>query len=1003
MLVEKLVKIPQRFNQLLTTVLLVLWLVLSMPAHAQQLIEVGGELTENTTWTNEFTYIVIDDLIVPEGVELVIMPGVKVQFYANRGLFVEQGSLKVFGAYESEIDTVRFELLEGQLWKGISLNKVEGENTNVIDHAFIEGGEIGIRLVESTEVVVSNSSVLGGVTNILIDNSSNNLIYNNHFGDNGNVAMDISAIGFKNVSAENRIENNQFSNSRYTNLRVRFENNGACPGNQIINNHFTGADVGLFIGNSDFVNNDSILIQGNVFYDIGTETFGYSISSGMDNTIIKHNIFWQNTLAIELRRGNQFDIRRNSFYQNKDALAVRRNANNVSIIRNTFTGNSNYVISFHEGNGLVSEKNNILNNSLADGIMRNQTADDIDISFGYWGTTDSTAIAAMMYDFYNDETLGKLHFNPYLEVADTISPVSPPHQVYLQLKNGQTRLSWKRNPEQDILGYAVYQGDMLQYQFEESPIIVSDTILWLSGDQTGQEFAVTAFDMEGYGLTARRFGHESPYAFAVGMPFAGADTAICSNIPEFEIIHSTVPFAFESLFWTTNGDGVFNNDAILRPVYTPGPLDKENGAVRLSLNVMADGILYQDSFKLTLSNIPEVFAGFDLIIPLTDSVILSEAEASHFEHLEWTSLGDGVFSNPNHLNPVYYFGTQDIFDGQVQMVLTASSACGIVTDTIAVFVRAQFTLEGKVLSQNHGIAGAAVLAFTDLADDRMQTAALTQSNADGSYRFGELFAADYLIYAVQDTMINDGILPTFYVNKLDWQEAYRLPLLADTYHVELELQKAAVELPEGYGRLSGRFILPDELNGLQYYCQPWFEEGHASYCDGGLSNVSILLYNDTHEIPLASALTDANGRFYFEQLPFGRYFISAEIPGYEASMSSLISLSPDKPERHDISLQIENDFKIGVIVPDRKLPGRLQLYPNPAGDYIHLLPEHDTEDLLIITLYSLQGQPVKQWEFQQIDSSESLRLFVGGMASGSYLLQLRTTERVKTYPVLIGR
>lgn len=985
------------------TALITLWLLLGLSAKTQQLVEVGGELEESTTWTNAFTYVVIDDLIVPEGIELVIMPGVKVQFYANRGLFVEQGSLKVLGDYEGIIDTVRFELLEGQLWKGISLNMVQGEGVNVIDHALIEGGEIGIRLEESSGVRVTNSSVLGGVTNILIHNSSNNFIYNNHFGDNGNVALDVAATGIGNKSAENRIEENLFSSSRYTNLRVRFENQGACPGNRILNNYFSGADVGMFIGNSDLVNNDSILIKGNVFYNIGTESFGYSISSGMDNTHIMNNIFWQNTLGIELRRGSQFGIIRNSFYQNTDAIALRRNAVAVSLSQNSFSGQVRHLINFNEATDLFAEGNNILNNELSDGIVRNQTSDDIDFTQAYWGTTDSLTIAAMVYDFYDDENLGKLHFDPYLEWADTTAPVSPPHRVYKQLQNGQTRLSWHKNPEMDVRGYAVYQGSLLHYRFDEPPLVLSDTVLLLPGDQTGVQYAVTAFDLGGYGLMAQQEGAESAFAIAIAMPFAGADTAICSNVPVFEILHSTVPFAYQELFWATNGDGVFSNEAMLRPTYTPGPLDTENGSVRLSLNVVSDGISYQDSFKLTLSNIPEVFAGYDLIMPLADSVVLAEAQALHFEQLEWASHGDGIFDNPNQLHPVYYFGQQDIISGKVRLVLSASSACGQVSDTMTIYVRGQYAVEGKVLNQESGVAGAAVIAFTDLADERMQTAGLVRSQTDGSYRFDTLYAADYLFYAVADTSESQASLPAFYVDKLHWQQAYRLPLQTNTYQVELELQQPAVELPPGSGRISGRFELPDELNGLKHYCLPWFADHHNDYCDGGLSNVSILLYNDTYEIPMAASLTDENGRFFFEQLPFGHYYITAEIPGYETAPSSLISLTPDEPSQHEISLYIMEKFKIGVDVPFPQLKGTKHPFPNPGREYIHLVPETLADEPITIVLYNQQGQQMKQWSFPPLSYGRLLSLYVGDMGAGSYLLQMRMGSEQKTYPLLLNR
>ncbi len=1000
---EKLVKIPQRFNQLLMTVLLVMWLVLSMPAHAQQLIEVGGELTENTTWTNEFTYIVIDDLIVPEGVELVIMPGVKVQFKTNRGLFVNQGSLKVLGAYEGETDTVIFMPHQGKLWKGIRLNKVQGKNNNIINFALIMGAETGISIVEGNEVVVSNTGIYDGNSGMELLNSSYNQIYNCRFISNRFSGVDIIGRGLGGISSDNIFEFNKFSNNESYNIRISAENGGVCPHNTIRTNVFDGAIYDIWVDNSYDFNNDKLSIIGNVFLNPGYADARYSISTGMDNAIIRENIFWENESAIELRRGNGLEVYRNNFYRNKNGLVVNGFVNNVSIKHNTFTENHAHVITFQGANDIEMKFNNTMNNDLSEGIIRNQTTLDIDVEDNFWGITDTLSIADLFWDFHNDDSLGVFNYIPFLDDADTIAPVSAPFQVGLQLVQNNTILTWHANPEEDIAGYAVYKGNMTDYQFADEPVVVYDTILVLPGDFTHEDFAVTAFDDAGYGWQQQREGNESPFAFGIVMPYAGADTTICNDVQLFAIRESTAPFAYDELFWTTHGDGVFDDPLLLRPVYIPGEMDKLIGAVNLTLNVVRNDVMHNDSFELTLRKSPEVSAGSDIIMPLADSLLLVEAEAMYYDHLEWMSRGDGFFSNPHQLHPLYYLGQQDIINGKIQFVLTASSVCGVVSDSMTVYLRSQYAIEGTILFQNYGVAGAAVLAFNDIADGRMQTAGLTQSMFDGWYRFDELFAADYLFYAVQDTSDNKQTLPTFYVNKMHWQDAYHLPLIANTYHVELELQQPVVDLPQGNGRISGRFELPDVLNGLHYYCLPWFEDTHPAYCDGGLSNISILLFNDTYEIPMGFSLTDANGRFYFEQLPFGRYYISAEIPGYDAALSSMITLSPEAADQQGIELRIEDNFKIEVFVPDRTVISMRQPYPNPADNYIHLLPGHDTEDPLIITLYSLQGQQVKQWEFQQIDSSLPLRLFVGGMAAGSYLLQLRTTERVKTYPVLIGQ
>lgn len=60
----------------------------------------------------------------------------------------------------------------------------------------------------------------------------------------------------------------------------------------------------------------------------------------------------------------------------------------------------------------------------------------------------------------------------------------------------------------------------------------------------------------------------------------GNDTLICID----ETLQLD-PYAtnVDSLKWTSSGDGTFNNDTILAPMYSPGPQDIANGEVTLSL------------------------------------------------------------------------------------------------------------------------------------------------------------------------------------------------------------------------------------------------------------------------------------------------------------------------------------------------------------------------------------------------------------------------------------
>lgn len=993
----------RRFEAVYSCIALLVCLLVMADTSAQEVVEVGGPISENTTWTNDYTYIVTDNLVVPTGLELIIMPGVVVKFQVNRGLQVD-GSLKVMGSYLGQEDTVRFVSYEGQIWKGILFNSVSGAGNNVIDHALIDKADIGIDIRYSTDVVVSHSKIQNGVTNDLrIFNSSNCVISDNRMVKNGRVGLEIYATESGNASSDNLITHNFISDSRYTNLLVRFDSDGVCRNNSIENNLFYGAEAGVYIDNSVLNSTDAIYIRGNVFNNNGGETIGFSISTGMDSTVITNNIFWQNTLtAVQLRRGSNSVLAHNSFYGNKNCITVSLNTKNVQIHHNTITENSNYVTRIDEMSGLFLDANNIFYNQLTEGIVRNNTNKSLDIPGQYWGTTDTLAIDEMIWDYFDDDALGSLTYLPFNPQPDTIAPVAPPYRAIRQLVNGNTLLSWSPNREADLLGYAIYSGEFDQYRFSEQPIVLADTFMLVSGYQSDQAFAVTAFDREGSGHVQLHSGHESPFAFVVTYPYSGPDTSICNNTGFYAIQHSSVPFVYDSIRWYTSGDGTFNNTQLLRPEYFPGLLDMERGYVYLTLTTQVGEKVLSDVSKLTLSNIPFVYAGADTMVAADIGFYIQEASAAYFEDLVWATTGDGVFNDSLLINTTYSFGPNDIEHGKVSLMLAATSACGEVRDTLELMIREQFSVEGRVLSQNGPVNGSVVLAIHSMDGYVPEIEQYTNSGEDGSFRFDKLFAGDYWFYAIPDTSYHHRLMPAYYFGKQKWQTAYQLPFIADTYHVEIELNENTSEFPQGLASISGRFEMPFSNQGIRNYCGPWFTDDFSSYCDGGLSNVTIILTNDLNTIPLAYTLTDAEGRFVFYGLPYGKYYVDAEKPGFETILSSMIEVSPEVQSRDNILIRIEQNNKIGVYVPEIELIESSQVYPNPARDLIHI-PVNCGKPL-DISIYNIYGQQVNSGDIKVSETGNGYcTLDLSGFSDGMYIGYAYCEKDILTFNFIVKK
>ncbi len=140
---------------------------------------------------------------------------------------------------------------------------------------------------------------------------------------------------------------------------------------------------------------------------------------------------------------------------------------------------------------------------------------------------------------------------------------------------------------------------------------------------------------------------------------------------------------FDSLLWSTNGDGVFIPSAnIVDPIYQPGADDLENGCVELS--VIAYPIEpctnpVQNQFLLCFQQFPEVYAGMNTTVCSTDQVLLIP-EAFNNCGSYWETSGDGTFLTTDSLNYVYIPGEIDLLNGMVELCYFALP-CAPCTDT----------------------------------------------------------------------------------------------------------------------------------------------------------------------------------------------------------------------------------------------------------------------------------------------------------------------------------
>jgi hypothetical protein len=158
--------------------------------------------------------------------------------------------------------------------------------------------------------------------------------------------------------------------------------------------------------------------------------------------------------------------------------------------------------------------------------------------------------------------------------------------------------------------------------------------------------------------------------FPQPVSFAGEDIFICENS---SIVLSGQQSNGSDFFWSTAGDGTFDNASLLSPEYFPGQADISNGGVELSLTVNPVEPCQEpavSSMELSIIGLPDIQVGQDQAVCEDEDVNVSATLLNAIQ-MEWTTSGDGTFDNPSQIETQYYPGTEDLLNGNVQLSATA--------------------------------------------------------------------------------------------------------------------------------------------------------------------------------------------------------------------------------------------------------------------------------------------------------------------------------------------
>jgi predicted outer membrane repeat protein len=524
----------------------------SMCAMVTAQTNVSGPVTANTNWTLAGSpYIVVGNTLVQEGITLTIAAGVTVKFNDQMALQVD-GELIAIGNINTLITfTSAKPSPEPDDWDYISFSNTSADavfdgngqyvSGSIIEYCIVQyagGGDytFGAIVADNALPFIHCCTIQhNGASGIYASNIPGTLmIKNNTITDNaGDTGGGINAWGGYVIIEQNTIVGNSALGSYGGGGIFAMENttyifNNVISDNQAIGYAAGGGGGGVYIrqGTSTISRN---IIRNNTLTNLEDGEGGgildyYGGVVNIYGNVITNNssgkgggIFGGHSIANNCISENSAGTRGGGIYMAENSVTnnslVYNNANIGSAIDiyladdpyeftyNTITGNTasggepgySMGISAHP----IIHFNNISGNTATYELYNNNDplSGHLDAKENWWGTTSTTEIQGLIYDWIDDATKGIVDYSPFANSIRTDAPMAPPSGLTVVEGTGEISLSWNANAEPDLAGYKVYWGSIPGYPYEhtaDAGNVTSYTITGLSG---GNYFAtVTAYD-----------------------------------------------------------------------------------------------------------------------------------------------------------------------------------------------------------------------------------------------------------------------------------------------------------------------------------------------------------------------------------------------------------------------------------------------------------------------------------------------------------------------------
>jgi hypothetical protein len=301
----------------------------------------------------------------------------------------------------------------------------------------------------------------------------------------------------------------------------------------------------------------------------------------------------------------------------------------------------------------------------------------------------------------------------------------------------------------------------------------------------------------------------------------------------------------------------------------------------------------------------------------------------------------------------------------------------------------QYTVSGVIYAADSfynyapaGLGDAKVYLIKLITGGILDAIDSTTTDATGRYTFGNKPIDDYRIkVALNPGSTNYSTnIPTYFNSAFMWYNAQVVTLFGNTYNKDIYMNYGTNT--GGSGFISGNVFL-----------------GSNKPTRSGNADVTLILIDQSTQLPVAYAKTNANGDYNFSNVPYGTYKVFGELLN-RASIPDNMVLSAGQASFTNKNF-VYNDNVIqptnmALSVTETNDPINLTIAPNPAHESFNLINSGKSRTVQIM---DMTGRMIQQIELM---SSERKTIDCRSWNNGMYWLKDNEGGKYTTFKLLIN-